>query len=314
VRASLLAALAILAGACSFAPLDAEGRRCPCRPGWECSDGICVPAGTTRDAGPRDAGSHDAPALDARPDGGSLDAGERDGGPDSGSRDGGLRDAGPPDTGSDAGPCHELAIDLAHPDDDGQFDHDTLLPMGDTSAMTLQCGSEYGMKASDAPQSCFFRFVLPEEIPDGASAIELRVAFGHAGSSRWFAEERHGLLLAVLGGADARRPTGATIPPALRTPGPPPTIRWPAIGAGGPPPGYLPWVRPAAPGDRIVSPDLVSLAGPLRTAGGGLASGTELIVWAWGAFDGDDATVWIQRQEESLPAQLIVRWCDPDSS
>jgi alpha-tubulin suppressor-like RCC1 family protein len=71
--ASVIAQLA----ACSVGPIDLEGRRCPCAPGWRCdADGICrrgdaTDAGVPRDGGARDAGPRDAPAIDGGPtDGG----------------------------------------------------------------------------------------------------------------------------------------------------------------------------------------------------------------------------------------------------
>jgi hypothetical protein len=167
--------LALLA-ACSFPPLDLEGRECPCLDGWSCNaDNICVrgsadagmdagsDGGTVidaalSDAGLRDAASSDAfiPAEDASPDGGPLDA----------------------------GPCHEVIVPIAGADDEGQFEYETWEPDGPDS-VALHCGWTQGTEPIDQPLSCYFRFALPSAIPAGATDVELFLELGAAGSERW---------------------------------------------------------------------------------------------------------------------------------
>jgi len=90
---------------CAFAPLDLEGRPCPCASGWTCGpDAVCVRDGRadlgadlvidggTGDAGERDAAVRDAASTDAASTDAGLDAGT---GLDAG--------AGAPDLGIDGG-------------------------------------------------------------------------------------------------------------------------------------------------------------------------------------------------------------------
>lgn len=117
-----LALAALVAAGCTVEELDLRGRRCPCTDGWVCDEALdeCVPAGrldggrdagTTPDAGPRDAAGIDAAGTDAGArDAGSIDPGASDAGARDAGRDGGPPpmdagvDAGAPDAGHDAGP------------------------------------------------------------------------------------------------------------------------------------------------------------------------------------------------------------------
>ncbi|WP_157069712.1 hypothetical protein [Sandaracinus amylolyticus] len=112
---------ALAMAGCVLAPVDLEGRACPCGDGWVCVAGICqrdeLPPGdagglrdaamdaASADAGRADGGLEpDAGALDGGPDAGELDAGSRDGG----SPDAGPPDAGPPDAGRDLTRCDDV--------------------------------------------------------------------------------------------------------------------------------------------------------------------------------------------------------------
>lgn len=124
-----LAALSVfLVGACTFEPVDLEGRSCPCASGWICDEDrmVCVRGGSSEldgGAGELDAAT-DARRSDGGGDDGGLDGGDRDaaqldgGGGDAGSEDAGRDDSGPVDSGPvDAGAADSGVLDSTSCDD-----------------------------------------------------------------------------------------------------------------------------------------------------------------------------------------------------